>query len=58
MFLVGFRVQKKCNPKFHIFKRFDSDLEFSSVKIYFYKKYKGRYLKKFARLTDEHCGKK
>ena len=25
MFLVGFRVQKKCNSKFHIFKRFDSD---------------------------------
>ena len=25
MFLVGFRVQKKCNLKFHIFKRFDSD---------------------------------
>ena len=24
MFLVGFRVQKKCNSKFHIFKRFDS----------------------------------
>ena len=25
MFLVGFRVQKKCNLKFHIFKRFGSD---------------------------------
>ena len=23
MFLVGFRVQKKCNSKFHIFKRVD-----------------------------------
>ena len=25
MLLVGFRFQKKCNSKFHIFKRFDSD---------------------------------
>ena len=25
MFLVGFMVQKKCNSKFHVFKRFDSD---------------------------------
>ena len=25
MFLVGFMVQKKCDLKFHIFKRFDSD---------------------------------
>ena len=24
-FLGGFRVQKKCNSRFHIFKRFDSD---------------------------------
>ena len=26
MFLVGFRLQKKCNSRFHVFKRFDSDL--------------------------------
>ena len=37
MFLVGFRVQKKYNSKFHIFKRFDSDwnphqLDFISIK--------------------------
>ena len=25
MFLVGFRVQKKCNSRFHVFKHFDSD---------------------------------
>ena len=25
MFLVGFRVQIKCNSKFHIFKRLDLD---------------------------------
>ena len=37
MFLVGFRAQKKCNSKFHVFKRFDSDWsphqwEFISIK--------------------------
>ena len=37
LFLVGFRVQKKCNLKFHVFKRFDTDWslhqwEFISIK--------------------------
>ena len=57
MFLVCFRVQKKCNSKFHIFERFDSDWsphhrEFISIK-----KYKRKKLKKIAHVTNKHCGK-
>ena len=49
-------IQKRCNSKFHIFKRFDSDWRPHQLRIYFYKKYKGRNLE-IARVTDKHCGK-
>ena len=47
MYLVGFRVQKKCKLKVTYLQMFRLRLESSSVRIYFYKKYKGGKLKKF-----------
>ena len=41
VYLVGFRVQKKCKLKVSYFQTFRHRLETSVVRIYFYKKYKG-----------------
>ena len=56
-YLVGFRVQKKYKLNDSYFQTFRLWLESSSVRIYFYKKYKGGILK-IARVTDKHCSKK
>ena len=57
MFLVGFRVQKKCNSKFHIFKHFASDWSPHQLEFIYIKQYKRKKLKKIARVTDKHCSK-
>ena len=44
---------EKCKLKVSYFQMFRLRLESSSVRIYFYKKYKGRNLK-IARVTDKH----
>ena len=55
MYLVGFRVQKKCKLKVSYFQTFRLRLESPSVRIYFYKKYKGGN-SKIAHVPNKHCG--
>ena len=57
MFLVGFRVQKKCNSKFHVLKLSTQIRVLISENLFFIK-IQRKKLKKFARVTDEHSLKK
>ena len=57
MYKVALGSRNNENSVLKFFQTFRLGLESSTVRIYFYKKYKGGILK-IAHVTDEHCSKK